>query len=77
MPTYEYYCPDCEKKFDIYARLSEKEKGLHPECPVCHSKRTIRVFGNITVISSSKGRFNPGNFRGCGPNAGPGCCPSK
>lgn len=74
MPTYEYVCSECKNKFDVYATLAEKEKGLKPECPNCHSKKTIQVFGSISVIGGSKGGFNPGSMPGCGPTAGPGCC---
>jgi len=74
MPTYEYVCSECQNKFDVYATMAEKEKGLKPECPNCHSKKTIQVFGSFTVTGGSKGGFNPGSIPGCGPAAGPGCC---
>ena len=73
MPTYEYVCTECQNKFDVFATLSEKEKGLRPECPKCQSQKTNQVFSSFTVIGGIKG----GNFNmmpGCGPAAGPGCC---
>ncbi|MCJ7645504.1 zinc ribbon domain-containing protein [bacterium] len=74
MPTYEYVCSECQNKFDVYATMAEKEKGLKPECPNCHSKKTIQVFGSVNFLGGSKGGFNSGSMPGCGPAAGPGCC---
>jgi len=75
MPTYEYMCLECQSKFDVFATLAQKEKGLSPECPNCHSREVIQVFGSIAVIGgSTRGGFDPGALSGCGPSAGPGCC---
>lgn len=75
MPTYEYVCSECQNRFDVHATLAEKEKGLKLECPNCHSKKAIQVFGNFMVMGGSKsGGFNPCSMPGCGPTAGPGCC---
>ncbi len=75
MPTYEYICSECQNKFDVYATLAEKEKGLKPECPNCHSKKTIQVFGNFAVFSrGSSGGSNSSFLPGCGPGCGPGTC---
>jgi putative FmdB family regulatory protein len=75
MPIYEYLCSECQNKFDVRATFAEKEKGLKPECPNCHSQKTIQVFGGFMVMGGSKsGGFNPGSMPGCGPTAGPNCC---
>jgi putative FmdB family regulatory protein len=74
MPIYEYACSECFNKFEIRASLAEKGKGLKPECPNCHSKKTVQVFSSFAVMGGSKGRFNPGGIPGCGPTTGPGCC---
>jgi putative FmdB family regulatory protein len=70
MPTYEYFCQDCENKFDIKASLSEKEKGLKVKCSTCGSNKTIQVLSNFFTFS--KGGANLGGS--CGPNPTPGCC---
>lgn len=70
MPTYEYFCQDCENKFEIWISLSEKEKGFKVNCPKCDSSKTVQVFGNFFTFS--KGGSNFGG--GCGPNFTPGCC---
>lgn len=44
MPFYDYKCRDCSKVFEI-------EKGMNenylPECPVCGSANTSRIFSRI------------------------------
>lgn len=71
MPIYEYFCQDCEKKFEIKATIQEKEKGLKVKCPTCGSNKTIQVLGSFFTFS--KGSGNSGGGR-CGPNPTPGCC---
>ena len=71
MPTYEYFCQDCEKKFDMKATIQEKEKGLKVNCPECGSNKTVRVFGNFFTFSKGSETDSGG---GCGPNPTPGCC---
>lgn len=70
MPIYEYYCQDCEKKFEIKASISEKEKGLKVNCPECGSIKTIQILGNFFTFSKGGSSFGGG----CGPNPTPGCC---
>jgi len=67
MPTYEYMCTECEEKIEMWATITEKEKGLKVTCPKCGSKKTARVFGSFMVIGSSR----PSS---CGPTTEPGCC---
>lgn len=71
MPIYEYICLECKEKIEIWATLSEKEKGLKVICPKCNSSKTTRIFGNISVIGGSKGKNKPPK---CGPQGGPCCC---
>lgn len=71
MPTYEYLCQECEKKFDVKATIEEKEKGLKVSCPECGSKKTIQLIGNFFTFSKRSGSDFGG---GCGPNPTPGCC---
>uniref|UniRef100_A0A7V3PT49 Zinc ribbon domain-containing protein n=1 Tax=candidate division WOR-3 bacterium TaxID=2052148 RepID=A0A7V3PT49_UNCW3 len=55
MPVYEFFCEDCEQKFEVVATLQEKEAGLKPVCPRCGCTRVHQVFGRFTVIGGSKG----------------------
>jgi len=71
MPTYEYFCHNCENKFDIKATISEKEKGLKAKCPSCGSNKTIQILGNFFTFSKGSSTGFGGS---CGPNPTPGCC---
>jgi len=71
MPMYEYYCQDCNKKFEIKASISEKEKGLKAKCPVCGSNKTFQILGNFFTFSKASSKGFGG---GCGPRPTPACC---
>jgi len=71
MPTYEYVCIECEERMEVWATISEKEKGLKLVCPKCGSKKMAQVFGSFAVMSSSRGK---NNLPICGPQTGPSCC---
>ncbi len=77
MPIYEYICVECGEKTEIWATISEKEKGLNIVCQKCGSKNMAQVFkfGGISCGSSSRREGN-GNSSPtcCGSQAGPGCC---
>lgn len=73
MPTYEYICMDCREKTEVFASISEKEKGLKLACPKCGSKKLVQFFGRVNVMGSSRGLGGP-PISGCGPMSGPGCC---
>jgi putative FmdB family regulatory protein len=32
MPIYEYYCPICQKEFEVLQKISEPDKKKCPEC---------------------------------------------
>ncbi|MCM8771338.1 MAG: zinc ribbon domain-containing protein [Candidatus Omnitrophica bacterium] len=72
MPTYEYFCQNCENRFEIKVSVSEKEKGLKVKCPRCGSNKTFQILGNFFTFS--KGGSGSGFGGGCGPNPMPGCC---
>ncbi|MGQ9632333.1 MAG: FmdB family zinc ribbon protein [bacterium] len=71
MPTYEYVCTECGEVAEVWATISEKEKGLDVTCSKCGSKKMARAFGGFFVMGSSAGENSPPI---CGPQAGPGCC---
>ncbi len=73
MPTYDYVCQDCGQVFSLQASVSEYSKGLQPTCPYCGSKKVVRTFSSIHVMSS-RNQGGPGWGGCCGPSAGPGCC---
>ena len=72
MPTYEYICMGCKGKTEVFAPISQKEKGLNLKCPTCGGTKLVQIFGQVNVMGSRRdmGGFPPG----CGPQSGPGCC---
>jgi putative FmdB family regulatory protein len=53
MPTYQYRCDKCEKKFERSETISEHEASK-AKCPKCGSKKVSQVPGNVFVVTSKK-----------------------
>jgi putative FmdB family regulatory protein len=53
MPTYQYRCEKCGKKFERTETISEHE-ATKPTCPKCGSKKVSFVPGNVYVVTSKK-----------------------
>jgi putative FmdB family regulatory protein len=73
MPVYDYQCQHCQTAFEVRATFKEKEAGLKPECPQCHSKKTHQLLTSGLFLRHS-GDGDVLELPTCGPNAGPGCC---
>lgn len=73
MPIYEYQCQHCQSIFEVRATFKEKEMGLNPECPLCHSQDTRQRLnsGLFLRIGSETSQFG---LSSCGPNSRSGCC---
>ena len=74
MPVYEYQCQHCETVFEVRATFKEKEAGLKPECPQCHSKQARQLLTSGLFLRRSDDDGAALEAPPCGPNAGPGCC---
>jgi putative FmdB family regulatory protein len=56
MPTYEYRCLNCKRRFVLF--LSYSEYGQKPvTCPHCHSENVQRRIGRIRVARSDDSRM--------------------
>ena len=46
MPVYEYFCPKCEKEFELMRPISQS--GESAECPACGAKseKLVSVFAS-------------------------------
>ncbi|MEI7844490.1 MAG: zinc ribbon domain-containing protein [Chloroflexota bacterium] len=56
MPTYDYTCSDCRKRFDVF--LSYKEYGLTPViCTHCGSSNIRRRAPRVRVLKSEESRL--------------------
>jgi putative FmdB family regulatory protein len=73
MPLYDYQCQNCQSFFEVRASFKEKEAGLQPECPQCHSQETRQVLTAGLLLHGS-GNSAAYKMPACGPNSGPGCC---
>ena len=72
MPLYSYQCEECEDVFEVRASIKEKESGLEPECPKCHSKNNRQLISAGLLLRGGNGAGRSLNI--CSPEAGPGCC---
>jgi putative FmdB family regulatory protein len=53
MPTYEYVCGNCGKKFSRTMTFAEHAKGAAP-CPKCHGTRVAQQFSAVFTKTSRK-----------------------
>jgi putative FmdB family regulatory protein len=53
MPTYEFKCGKCKKKFSLVLSLSKYEKKK-PKCPKCGSKQVEQLVQPFFAVTSKK-----------------------
>ena len=53
MPSYEYICKECKKRFTLILSISEYEKA-RPACPKCKSKKVEQVPATFFAVTSKK-----------------------
>jgi putative FmdB family regulatory protein len=54
MPTYEFVCHHCEKRFSADMHISEHERDV-PKCPSCHRKDGVeKLLSTFTAVTSHK-----------------------
>jgi putative FmdB family regulatory protein len=53
MPTYEYECQNCKKKFTVIQSISEHEK-TKSSCPKCKSAKVKQSISTFTTKTSRK-----------------------
>jgi putative FmdB family regulatory protein len=53
MPTYEFKCEKCKKRFSLMMKISEYEKKKI-RCPKCKSVRVKQQITSFETITSSK-----------------------
>ena len=79
MPTYEYYCSSCNKKFDKFQSISDEPLDKCPDCST-DVKRLISggsgfiMKGGNTMELPACGKGSPCCSSGtCGMQGGEGC----
>jgi len=53
MPSYEYVCKECKKRFTLILSIHEYEKA-RPACPKCKSKKVEQVPAAFFAVTSKK-----------------------
>jgi putative FmdB family regulatory protein len=57
MPTYDYTCQDCHKRFDVF--LTYQEYGVKPvACPHCKSENARRRVPRVRVLKTDEQRLS-------------------
>ncbi|MCX6056420.1 MAG: zinc ribbon domain-containing protein [Chloroflexi bacterium] len=56
MPTYEFRCQDCRKKFEKLLTFTEYDH-YQAICPLCNSPRTQRVIRNVRFSLGDRSRL--------------------
>ncbi len=67
MPSYEFRCSDCEKRFEVYLSYDEYDKQK-VRCTNCNSLEVQRQIGRIRIAHSEESRLenlaDPANLAG-------------
>jgi putative FmdB family regulatory protein len=53
MPTYEYRCLACKKRFNLILSISEHSAGK-AKCPKCNGKKLEQILSAFQVKTSKK-----------------------
>jgi putative FmdB family regulatory protein len=53
MPSYEYICKECKKRFTLILSMAEYEKK-RPACPKCKSKKVEQVPAAFFAVTAKK-----------------------
>ena len=53
MPTYQYRCEKCKKRFERTQHIAEHDKAK-PRCPKCGSQKVERVLSAFFAKTSRK-----------------------
>jgi len=56
MPTYQYRCQNCNRRFEVFMTYSEYGTRL-VNCPHCQSEKVTRKIGRIRVARSEESRM--------------------
>lgn len=56
MPTYQYQCKECKKRFEVFMTYDEYGKR-QVRCPHCESVNVIRRIGRIRIAKSEDSRL--------------------
>lgn len=66
MPLYEYYCTDCQNKFELLVSHHNADEVV---CMKCHSEKVRRL---LSVFSAKRSNSDSSSFDDS--SSGGGCC---
>lgn len=72
MPLYEYYCADCQTKFETLRPMSKADEPI--QCKHCESMRTSRVLSLFAAHTGTRESGLPAGSGGGGCGCGGGTC---
>ena len=70
MPLYEYYCADCQAKFELLVNHQHADEVV---CMKCRSDKVRRLLSVFAAPRGSRGDFSNASFDEDSSNGG-GCC---
>ncbi len=75
MPVYEYYCRECDKRFEALRPMSQMDAPIAcPRCNASDARRAISVFAAVSRESGGGSRMIASSApSGCGGCAGGNC----
>jgi len=74
MPIYEYYCDDCECKFDVLRSMSQADDPIAcVQCEGMNTHRALSLFAAISKGESGQTRSVAGTGSGCSSCAATTC----
>ena len=68
MPLYEYACPECARRIEVFQRMGAGGEEL--ECPACHHEGLVR---QLSVFAAG-GSSSKESFGGACESPGSGAC---
>jgi len=54
MPTYEYRCGKCGRRFEKIMTFSEHERKPRPPCPKCSSRKVEQLASAFQAVTGKK-----------------------
>lgn len=57
MPSYEFRCQECRKKFEVFLTYSQYDEHK-TTCPACKSPRIERIIRKVRVTRGDRGRLS-------------------
>lgn len=74
MPVYEYYCADCEKRFEALRPMSQADAPIScPRCQTPNARKVLSVFAAISRDSGGSRLVASSGASGCASCSGGSC----